>query len=190
MAIPPISPLVSCSVCPNFFATACNTPTAALVTSAPIPSPGKIKIFRFIVRLGSFGRSTSASGFGFFDYFARDGVDFVVPHAFLAIGHGGETLIHQVKLLAVQSEAQVLAALGERVPSAVLAQHQAALRHAHTLWFDDFVGGAFLEKTVLMDAGFLGEGVFADDSLICLRPEGDDGTEQLACRGQVFGYDL
>ena len=39
------------SVCPNFLATAFRTSTAALVTSVPIPSPGKIRILRFILIL-------------------------------------------------------------------------------------------------------------------------------------------
>src|ERR1700722_14704663 len=48
MATPPTSPSVNSSVCPNFFDTASRTFTAAWVTSTPIPSPGKSKIFRFI----------------------------------------------------------------------------------------------------------------------------------------------
>jgi len=35
----------------TFVATARRTSTAALVTSAPIPSPGRMRIFRFMFRL-------------------------------------------------------------------------------------------------------------------------------------------
>ena len=43
---------------------------------------------------------------------------------FLLVGQRGEALVHHVQLLAVQMEAQIFAALGERVAAAVFAQHQ------------------------------------------------------------------
>src|SRR5579862_7999562 len=122
MAIPPISPSVNSSLCPNFLATACRTSTAALVTSTPIPSPGRIRILRFIIRL----LLTGARGFALFEYLTREGGNFVVPHAFLAIRHGGEAVVHGVELLTVEIEAQVFAPLGERMPPAVLAENQLA----------------------------------------------------------------
>src|ERR1700683_1926370 len=128
MAMPPISPSDNSSVCPNFLATACRTSTAALVTSTPIPSPGRIRIFRFIIRWVLAG----ARGFALFDHLARKGGDLVVPHAFLAIRHGGEAMVHRVELLTVKIEAQVFAPLGERVPPAVLAENQLAFRDADT----------------------------------------------------------
>src|ERR1019366_3959114 len=110
MAMPPISPSDNSRVWPSFLATACRTSTAALVTSTPIPSPGRIRIFRFIIRLVLAG----ASSLALFEHLAREGGDFVVPHAFLAIRHGGETVVHGVELLTVEIEAQVFASLGER----------------------------------------------------------------------------
>jgi hypothetical protein len=48
VAMPPIKASENSRVWLNFFATAWRTSTAALVTSAPMPSPGNNRIFRFI----------------------------------------------------------------------------------------------------------------------------------------------
>src|SRR5689334_126091 len=167
MAMPPISPSDNSSVWPNFLATACRTSTAALVTSTPIPSPGRIRIFRFIICLILAG----ARGFALFEHLAREGGDFVVPHAFFAIRHGGETVVNGVELLTAEIETQVFAPLGERVPPAVLAENQLAFGDTDAVRVNDLIGGSFLQKTVLMDAGFVGESVLADDGLVGLRSE-------------------
>ena len=60
------------------------------------------------------------------------------------------------------------------VPAAVLAQHQLGLLQADVLGAHDFVGLAMLEHAVLMDAGFVGEGVLADDGLVALHLHAGD----------------
>ena len=83
--------------------------------------------------------------------------------------------------------AQIEDALAQGVPAAVLAQHQLGLRQADVLGIHDLVGGALLEHAVLVDAGFVGEGVLADDGLVALHLNAGDvrdepaGRVQLAC---------
>ncbi len=60
---------------------------------------------------------------------------------------------------------------------------------AHVLRLHDFVGAAFLEHAVLMDAGFVGEGVLADDGLVALHVDAGDARDQPAGRAQAFGVD-
>ena len=75
-----------------------------------------------------------------------------------------------------ERESEILAAFLQRVPAAVLAEHQLAFGHADRLRIHDLVGGAFLQVAVLMDAGLVRERVLAHDRLIRLRPEGDDAA--------------
>src|SRR5580698_4726688 len=107
MAMPPSKPSVSSSVCPNFLAAAWSTVTAALVTSAPIPSPGKIRILRFIfsrVRLTVPSELRPGSGqllrrrahllFG--GNFLRQRGDLIVAKALLTVRQRGEALVHHI----------------------------------------------------------------------------------------------
>src|SRR5439155_8861086 len=87
----------------------------------------------------------------------------------------------------VEGESEILAALVQRVPSAVFSQHQPSLGHPHAPGVDDLVRGFLLQVTVLMDAGFVREGVAAHDGLIGLRAEGNDGTQHLARCEEMFG---
>src|SRR4051794_41191332 len=75
------------------------------------------------------------------------------------------------------------------MPAAVLAEHQAALGHAHALRLDDLVGGPLLEEAVLMDAGLVREGVLAHDRLVRLDADPDDLGQQLAARVKQLGLD-
>src|ERR1700730_18622379 len=69
-------------------------------------------------------------------------------------------------------------ALAERVPAAVLAEHQVAARQAHVLGTQDLVGRVVLEHSVLVNAGFVREGVFTHHRLVARdRHAGDAGNE-------------
>src|SRR5260221_9795311 len=94
-----------------------------------------------------------------------------------------------VQLVLAERVAELLATLLQRVPAAVLTQHELSFRHADGFRIDNFVGRFFLQISVLMDAGFVRERVAADDGLIGLRSEGDDGAEKLAGGIEVLGVD-
>ena len=49
--------------------------------------------------------------------------DLFIQHALLAISQSGEAMIKAIQLFAGQRKSKILAALVERVPPAVLAQH-------------------------------------------------------------------
>ena len=83
----------------------------------------------------------------------------------------------------------MLTALLQGMAAAVLAQHKLAFGHSHRLGIDDLVGGFLLQIAVLMNAGFVREGVAADDGLVGLGSEGDDGAQELAGRVEVLGVD-
>src|SRR6185436_8118467 len=120
---------------------------------------------------------------------AGDLADLLVADPLLVVAHGDEPLVDDVHLGTAQAVAEVLAAIGQGVAAAVLAQHQAALRHAHRARLDDLVGGALLEEAILVDAGLVGEGVGADDGLVGLGIDADDLGEQLAGREEVGRVD-
>src|SRR5579885_2666695 len=52
MATPPKRPSFTCNVWPNFRATCSNTRTASRVTSGPMPSPGNVRMLRFMLAEG------------------------------------------------------------------------------------------------------------------------------------------
>ena len=61
--------------------------------------------------------------------------------------------------------------VAEGVAARQLAQHQRGLLHADILGTHDLVGLDVLQHAVLMDAGFVAEGVLADDRLVVLHRE-------------------
>ena len=135
------------------------------------------------------GRDAGLLGFVIRDHFARQADNFVVAQTFLAVGQLRKAMVHRIELFAGQRNAQILAALGQRVTAAVLAEHQFRLGHAHRLRIHDFVRRPLFQESVLVDAGFMREGVLADNRLVGLRPEGDQRREQLAAREEMLGHD-
>ena len=67
--------------------------------------------------------------------------------------------------LLVELQAGIGAGAGKGVAAGVLAERQGH-RQAELLRFDDLVGRRVLQQAVLMDAGFVSEGVRADDRLV------------------------
>ena len=91
----------------------------------------------------------------------------------LALGVGqlleaGEDLVEAV---GADGGAELLEALGQRVPPRVLAEHEAGLGEPHRLGGHYLVGVGALEHPVLVDAGLVGEGVAPDDRLVGLDGE-------------------
>jgi len=100
------------------------------------------------------------------------GGDFFVHQAFLAmVGGVGEAVVEFLELGFGQVEAQVFGALVQGVAAGVFAEDEFAFGDAYGARVDDFVGGLFLEVAVLVDAGFVGEGVAAYDGFIGLGPK-------------------
>src|SRR5579884_2941036 len=97
--------------------------------------------------------------------------------------------VQLVQLGPLQPEAEIGRALRQRMPAAVLSEHQPAFRHAHALRVDDLVSGLLLQIPVLMDAGLVRKGVLADDGLVRLGPEGDDLRKSLTSGIQLLGDD-
>jgi len=63
-------------------------------------------------------------------------------------------------------KAEILHALAKRVTAAMLAEHEIGARQPHILRPHDLVGRVMLEHAVLMNAGFVRERVFTDDSFV------------------------
>src|SRR5260370_2075478 len=135
MAIPPSSPSPMASEWPHFSATRRSTPTAWQVTSVPIPSPGRTRTLRFMSSRECKKILFYRGGLRFLAGL-DDAGDLLVEQALLAIGQGRELAIHHVQLFLTQRVAHLLAALLQRMPAAVLSQHQLAFRHAHRLRVD------------------------------------------------------
>ena len=66
-------------------------------------------------------------------------------------------------------EAQSLEAVIQGVAAGMLAQHDIALVDTHRLRGHDLIGAGVLQHAVLVDAGFVGEGVLAHHGLVLLH---------------------
>ena len=86
----------------------------------------------------------------------------------LSIGQAGELPVDLGQLELGQVVAQLAEAPLQRVAARVLAQDQGGARNADHFGPDDLVGQPVLQHAVLMDAGFVGEGVPAHDGLVGL----------------------
>ena len=73
--------------------------------------------------------------------------------------------------------------------AAMLAEHEFRVRDANVFRSHDLVGAALFQHAVLMDAGFVGESVLADDRLVPLHLHAGDGAEFPAGRRQQTGVD-
>src|SRR6266516_4094709 len=67
--------------------------------------------------------------------------------------------------LLVELQARVDAGAGKRMPAGMLSERERH-REAELFRLDDLVGRRVLQQAVLMDAGFVCEGVRADDGLV------------------------
>ena len=122
-----------------------------------------------------------------------DGDEVLVVDVFLLVGHVLEALHALGDLVVRKVEAELLQAEGEGVAAAVLAQHQAAFQivglKADVLGGHDLVGGLVGEKAVLMDAGFVPEGVVAYDGLVGGHGERGDLGDETTGRHDLLGVD-
>src|SRR5206468_2677295 len=105
------------------------------------------------------------------------------------VGDRGEAVIEAIEFFPVQIEPEFLRALSERVPAAVLTEHQFAFRDAHGARVDNFVSALFLEVSVLVNPGLMSERVTSHDSFVRLWAERDQRTEQFARRVEMLRLD-
>ena len=105
-------------------------------------------------------------------------LDVAVEQLLLLVGERLEFLEHAVEFELVELEAQFLDPLAERVPAAVLAEHEVAARQADVLGPHDLVGRVVLEHAVLVDARFVRERVLADDRLVARNRHAGDARDQ------------
>ena len=108
----------------------------------------------------------------------------------LLVGEVLEALERGIQLLlGLEFDAKLLQPALEGVTPAVLAQHHAVRGPADILGAHDFVGLAFLDDTVLMDAGLVREGIGADDGLVRLHRKTGDARNQARGRHDLGGVD-
>src|SRR4029077_19999302 len=86
-------------------------------------------------------------------------LDVAVEQLLFLVGEGLELLEHAVELRLFELEAERLYALAERMPAAVLAEHQVTAREPHILRAEDLVGTVVLEHAVLVNAALVCEGI-------------------------------
>ena len=105
-------------------------------------------------------------------------LDVAVEQLLLLVGERLEFLEHAIEFQLIELEAERADTLAERVPAAVLAEHQMAARQADVLGTQDLVGRVVLEHAVLVDAGLVREGVLTHHRLVARdRHAGDAGNE-------------
>ena len=108
---------------------------------------------------------------------------------FLRIGERDHSPVDFIEIFARQFQPELLAALLHGVPAGVPAEHQRRLGHADVLRPHDLVGPPVLEHPVLVDAGFVREGVAADDRLVGLHAFARQFRQQLTRWIQLPGDD-
>lgn len=80
----------------------------------------------------------------------------------------------------IEVEAQLSDAVAEGVSAAVFAEYEVLADITDVFGAHDFVGGAFLEDAMLVDAGFMGKGILAYDGFISLDLHSCDGGDEVA----------
>ena len=99
-------------------------------------------------------------------------LDVLVEDVLLAVGEILEAAEGVLEGVVAELEAELVQLLAEGVAAGMLAHDQRGRLHADVLGPHDLVGLRVLEHAVLVDAGFVGEGVLADDRLVVLHREG------------------
>ena len=101
--------------------------------------------------------------------FADDRLKITVGDLALAISEFLEAGKGLIEILTSEVVAQLLQSSANGTAAAQLAEGDAVVGQAHRLGVDDFVGEPILENAVLVDAGFMGEGIGTNDGLVGLH---------------------
>src|SRR3989344_5892027 len=106
------------------------------------------------------------------------------------VGKVLETLERGVHfLLGLELDTKLFQPALEGVTPAVLSQHHAIRGPANILGAHDFVGLAFFDNPVLMDAGLVREGIGADNCLVRLHRKTGDARDQARGWHDLGGVD-
>src|SRR5690349_11468629 len=114
-------------------------------------------------------------------------LDVAVEELLLLVRERLELLEHPVELRLIELEAERLHTLAERMPAAVLAEHQVAAREAYILGAQNLIRARVLEHAVLMDAALVCEGVLSDHRLVARNRHAGDARDQARSRVQAAG---
>src|SRR3989338_2703472 len=108
----------------------------------------------------------------------------------LLVGEVLEALERGIQfLLGLEFDTKLFQPALKGVTPAVLAQHHAIRGPAHILGAHDFVGLAFLDDAILMDAGLVREGIGADNRLVRLHRKTGDARNHARGRHDLGGVD-
>src|SRR6266540_4595660 len=103
------------------------------------------------------------------------------------VGQYHKLAVDLIQLSAFKMIAELLTTQAERMTSRVFAQHQFRIWHSDRLRRHDLVGQPVLQHAVLMDAGFVREGVAADDRLVRLHRNSSNFLKHLARGIELLG---
>ncbi len=98
---------------------------------------------------------------------------------FLFVCQHQEPLVRCLHLLIVKPDAEIVQTVPESSAARMLAEHQLGALPTNVLRVHDLVGRAVFQHAILVDTGFMREGVFAHDRFIDLHIQtgqpADDG---------------
>src|SRR5271170_7600839 len=176
IALPPNANSRNSKWWPNAEAQSSSSCTAALVTSGPMPSPGKRaivfrnaameKLLCVLAHVCSRGARCCGSRRGIAANLVDDADQIAIRDFLLGIGYRNREAVTFGKLGVGRLISKFRQARAIRVATRVLSQHQTAGRHADQFRNDDFVRQRILQDAVLVDAGLMCESVGAHDSLV------------------------
>ncbi len=106
---------------------------------------------------------------GVFELVFDDGFEIFIEDFLLLVAEGFEAVEGLIDGFITEAEAELFETVFEGVASGVFAEDVAGLGPADIGGDHDFVGGFILEHAILMDAGFVGKGVFSNDGLVALH---------------------
>ncbi|MEY2727219.1 MAG: hypothetical protein RLZZ458_3086 [Planctomycetota bacterium] len=106
-----------------------------------------------------------------------------------AVCESDEVIEGALESVIVEVEAELCDAVAKGVATAVFTEHEVLADVADVFGAHDFVGGAFLEDAVLVDAGFVSKRVLANDGLVALDFHAGDGGDEVAGGIEFLGDD-
>src|SRR3989440_2569208 len=107
----------------------------------------------------------------------------------LAICYFDKIAIGDMQFLGAEPEAQLAQACIQSMTPGVLAKHEFGIGPSDGLGCHDLVSEWVFEHAILVDAGFMGEGVCPDDGFIGLHRYTGEPAYQLACGEQFLRVD-
>ena len=118
-----------------------------------------------------------------------DGFQILIVDFLLLVAQRFELFKRFVEFVFVHAVAEFIEARFESVAAGMFAEHIAGVGPADIGGGHDFVGGFVLEHSILVNAGLVGEGVFADDGFVALHVQAGERADEAADRDEFFGVD-